>query len=240
MMQVRDYSHCYSDGIPKINISPLAPRWPFRLLIIGPSGSGKTNMMVDLLMNHIHYDSIWIFAKDLAEPLYMFLQQFFQMVMQDAREKIEAGVDPEEIVMVDAHFSDELSDLPDLDEIDKELQTLIIFDDFITERQQDSIKDLFIRGRKKNISSIYLTQSYFDVPKMIRLNSQYFALFNIGDKKELRSIADSHSSRVEFKDFMRVYRAAMSEPFSFLVIDKNAHHLPTHLRKGWDGLLVNI
>ena len=226
-MTVKNYTDCYKGGTVSINITELAPKWAFRLLIIGPSGSGKTNMLVDLLLNHIYYDNIYIYAKDLEEPLYLFLKEFFEKVKNIKGSELRA------------EFHDTL-ELPNIDTIDKKKQSLIIFDDFITEKDQSLIKDLFVRGRKKNISTIYLSQSYFDIPRIIRLNSQYFALFDISDKKELRSIADSHSTRVSFNEFQDLYREIMDEPFSFMVIDKVSPHLPLHLRKKWDGLLNKV
>jgi hypothetical protein len=72
-----------------------------------------------------------------------------------------------------AHFSSNKSDIVQVDNLDKEYQNLIIFDGFVTEKDEDLIIDLFIRGRKKNASVIYLTQSYFSTPKDIRLECSY-------------------------------------------------------------------
>ena len=81
------------------------------------------------------------------------------------------------------------------------------------------VTELFIRGRKLNISIIFITQSYFSVPKNIRLNSTYYFIMKILNKRELQQIAFNHSSEIDFKDFMNLYKKGTEKPYSFLVID---------------------
>ena len=79
------------------------------------------------------------------------------------------------------------------------------------------ITELFIRGRKINISIVFITQSYFKVPKDVRLNSTHFFIMKIPNKRELRQIALNHSSDIDFKDFTKIYKKCTKEPYSFLV-----------------------
>ena len=79
--------------------------------------------------------------------------------------------------------------------------------------------ELFIRGRKLNIPFVFITQSYFAVPKNIRLNSTHYFIMNIPNKRELPQIAFSHSSDIDFQDFMNLYKKCTAKPYSFLVID---------------------
>ena len=65
---------------------------------------------------------------------------------------------------------------------------------------------MFIRGRKLNIFIAFITQSYFKVPKDVRLNSTHFYIMKIPNKRELQQIALSHSSDIHFKDFMKIYK----------------------------------
>ena len=65
---------------------------------------------------------------------------------------------------------------------------------------------MFIRGRKLNISLVFITQSYFKVPKDVRLNSTHFFIMKIPNKKELQQIPLNHSSGIDFKDFIRIYK----------------------------------
>ena len=81
------------------------------------------------------------------------------------------------------------------------------------------VTELFIRGRKFNISIAFITQSYFKVPKDVSLNSMYFFIIKILNKRELHQIALNHSSDIEFKDFMKIYKKYTTEPYSFLVND---------------------
>ena len=73
-------------------------------------------------------------------------------------------------------------------------KVLIIFDDMINHVMSDKnaqqvLKDLFIRCRKLNISLCFLTQSYFSVPKVVRLNCTHYIIFKLYNKRELQKIA---------------------------------------------------
>ena len=101
---------------------------------------------------------------------------------------------------------------------------LIIFDDMIADimnniKFQAIIKELFIRCRKLNISLVFITQSYFSVPKDVRLNTTHYFIMKINNKRELQNIAINHSADIDYKDFMKIYRECTKEPFNFLTID---------------------
>lgn len=225
-MEVQDYNR-FIEADEKIDISELCCKWPFRLSVVGPSGSGKTNMVVDMILNHIYFDDIYIMAKDLEEPLYEFLVEKLRSI----NEMIKENTDLREKKV---NFSNQL-DL-DIDILDKEIQTLIIIDDFITTKGQRVAEELFIRGRKKNASVIYISQSYFQIPKMVRLNSSYFALFDVANKRQIRCIADTHSTRLEFSEFMSMYRNIHKEPYKFMLIDNVTKIPQLHIRCCWDGV----
>ena len=80
---------------------------------------------------------------------------------------------------------------------------------------QAIIKELFIRCRKLNISLVFITQSYFSVPKDVRLNSTHYLIMKINNKKELQNIAINHSADIDFKEFMKIYIECTKEPFLF-------------------------
>ena len=106
----------------------------------------------------------------------------------------------------------------------KKRKVLIVFDDLIADminnKKLDSIvTELFIRATKLNISIVFITQSYFKVPKDVRLNSTHFFIMKIPNKRELQQTALSHSSDIDFKDFMKIYKKYTKEPCSFLVND---------------------
>ena len=81
------------------------------------------------------------------------------------------------------------------------------------------VTELFIRGRTLNISIVFITQSYFKVPKDVRLNYTHFFIMKIPNKRELQQTALNHSSDIDFKDFMNIYKKCTKEPYSFLVND---------------------
>ena len=70
---------------------------------------------------------------------------------------------------------------------------------------QAIIKNLFIRCRKLNISLVFIAQSYFSVPKDVRLNSTHYLIMKINNRKELQNIAINHSTDIDYKDFLKIY-----------------------------------
>ena len=99
-----------------------------------------------------------------------------------------------------------------------------VFDDMISDMIKNKklnpvVAELFIRDKKFNISIFVITQSYFKVTKDVRLNSTHFFIMKILSKRELQQIALNHSSDIDFKDFMNIYKKYTKEPYSFLVND---------------------
>ena len=91
---------------------------------------------------------------------------------------------------------------------------------------------MFIRGRKLNISIVFITQSYFKVPKDVRLNSAPFFIMKIPNKRELQKIALNHSSDISSKDFIKIHKKCTAEPYYFLVNDATlASDNPLRFRK---------
>ena len=93
---------------------------------------------------------------------------------------------------------------------DKKRKLLIVFDDMIADMINNKklnpvVTELFLRRRKLNICIVLITQSYFKVPKDVRLKSTHFFIMKIPNKRELQQIATNHSSDIDFKYFMRIY-----------------------------------
>ena len=87
---------------------------------------------------------------------------------------------------------------------------MIVFDDMIADimgnkRVQAIIKELFIRCRKFNIWLAFITQSYFSVPKDVRLNSTHYLIMKINNKRELQNIAINHSADIDYGDFIKTF-----------------------------------
>ena len=97
---------------------------------------------------------------------------------------------------------------------------LIAFDDMIADimtnkKFQAIIKELFIRCRKLNISLVFITQSYFSVPKDVRLNSTHYLIMKINNKRELQNIAINHSADIDYKHFVKTYKECTKKRYSF-------------------------
>ena len=93
----------------------------------------------------------------------------------------------------------------------KREKELIVFDDMIShvmsdKKAQQVLKELLIRCRKLNISLWFLTQSYFSVPKDVRLSCTLYIIFKLNNKRELQNIAINHSADIDYKDFVNIYR----------------------------------
>ena len=169
---------------------PYIPDHPYRILITGGSGSGKTNALLNLIKEEDNYgliDIIYLYAKDLNEPKYEFLDQKCQ----------NAGTkhlnNPNAFIECSNTMDDVYENINDYNP-NKKRKTLIAFDDMIADimtykRFQATIKELFIRCRKINISLVFVTQSYFSVPKDVRLNSTHHLIMKINPRKELQNIA---------------------------------------------------
>ena len=94
------------------------------------------------------------------------------------------------------------------------------------------ITELFSRGRKLDISLAFISQSYFKVPKDVRLNTSHFFIARIPNKREVQQIAINHSSDISTKDFNNIFTECTSEPYSILVIDTMlASNNPLRFRK---------
>ena len=119
----------------------------------------------------------------------------------------------------------------------KERKILIVFDDLIAgminnKKLNSVVTDLFIRGRKSNISLVFITQSYFKVLKNVRLNSTHFFIMKIPNKNELQQIVLDHLLDINSKDLIKIYKQCTAEPNYFLVSNvKFPSDNPLRIRK---------
>ena len=99
-------------------------------------------------------------------------------------------------------------------------KVLIAFDNMIADMISNKkrnwvVTELFIRGRRLNISLICITQSYFKTPKDIRLHSTYHFMMKIQNKRELQQTAIYYSSNIDFKDYIKICKHCTAERYSF-------------------------
>ncbi len=214
-----------------INKNPLVPQWPFRLLISAPSGTGKTNILMNLIMSYLHWDKIYIVSKMIkTEDKYIELTDWIKVIENNIH--LEMNMNDMKI----GHFYDKFEDLDDVDDFDEKFQNLVVVDDMITTKNQTKITEMAIRGRKKNISFIYLTQSFFDVPKLLRKNITDYIFLNVGSKRELQEIAKTVAYRISYDEFIKLYNECVQEPYGFVYISSRDKELCKWIRCGFDGL----
>ena len=177
---------------------------PFRMLIIGGSGAGKTQTFMNILHNFGNtFQNIYIITKNKDEPIYNYLMD-------------KTGKDGLEVL-------EGLKSAPDLDNLDKEEQSLIVMDDLVLERNQHQLEQYFIRARKLNCSLIYISQSYYAVPKMIRQNLTYLVIKRLNTLSDLFRIMREYSLGVDKTQLKKIYEASTSNnKQDFLLVDLDA------------------
>ena len=175
------------------------------------------NALLNLKNNQQDIDKIYLYAKDPYEDKYQYLINKRERVginyLNDSKAFIEYSNDMHDVYKNIDNYNP-----------DKENKILTVFDDMIADminnkKLNSVVTELFIRGRKLNISLIFITQSYFKVPKDVRNNSTHFFIMKIPNKRELMQIAINHSSDINTKDFIEISRKCTNKPYSFLVID---------------------
>ena len=160
---------------------PYIPDQPYKISIIGGSGSGKTNALLNLINNHADIDKIYLYAKDPYEAKYQYL------INKRETTSLKHFNDPKA-------FIEYLNDMQDVYKsfeeysLGKKRKVLIVFDDVIAdmisnEKLKPVVTELFIRDIKLNISIVFITQSYFKVPIEVTLNTTYFFIMKIPNKR---------------------------------------------------------
>ena len=147
---------------------------PYRILIIGGSGSGKTNALLNLINNQPDIDKIYLYAKDPYDAKKKKKNQY----LINKREKV--GLDYFNNLKAFMDYSNDMQDVYKyIEEYNpgKKRKVLVVFDDMIADIISNKLNpittELFIRRKKSNISIVFITQSYFKVPKDVRLNSTH-------------------------------------------------------------------
>lgn len=196
---------------PNFNIHNL--KLPFRMCIVAPSGSGKTNFLVNLLsmfsVGKGTFASINIITKNADEPLYKWIKGKSDQIV------IKEG----------------LTNTPPLDKFDKELNHLVVWDDLVLSKDLSMVENYYIRARKLNVSVIFISQSYFKIPKIIRNNCSYMVLLKLSGNREVNMILSEFGLGVSKEELIELYEYATREKFSPLLIDLEADKF-NRFRKG--------
>lgn len=174
---------------------------PFRMCVVAPSGSGKTNFVVNLIalfsQGKGSFADITIITRNKDEPLYKYLElRSEQIIIKEGMEHI-----------------------PQLDKMSKEDNHLVIFDDLVLAKDQSRIENYYIRARKLNCSVIYLSQSYYRIPKIIRNNCNYLVILKMSGQREVNMILSEFGLGVTKEQLIAIYSYATKEKFQPLVVD---------------------
>ena len=155
-----------------------------------------------LLKPLIYYDKVYLYAKNIDQDKYQLLANELNKVAKKNK------------FSVDKIYEYSNDEIKDVDELENKLQKVVIFDDYICDKNQDQIIKYFIQGRHKNCSVIYLSQSYYKTDKNIRLNCDHFILYEMSSVREEGMISKETGVPIE------KYKKATKNQYHFLYIDK--------------------
>ena len=162
------------------------------------------NSSLNLINEQDDIDKIYLYAKDFSEPRH----EFFIKEREDA--DTNHLNDSNVIIECLNTMGDVFENIDDYNQ-SRKIKKLIVFNEMIADimtnkKFQAIIKILFIRCRKLNISLVFIPQSYFSVPKDVRLNSTHYLIMKISNKRELQNIVINHPADIDYKDFVKIYR----------------------------------
>jgi len=172
---------------------------PFRAIICTASGGGKTNLLMNILYEFNNTFHKIIVITKAEEPLY-----------DKLKEKLKDEVD--------IHYDGKTLDATSLPKLEKNENGLIVYDDMVLS-QDKSIGEMFIRARKLGYSSIFISQSYFQISKLIRQNCNYIWLGRGILDRDLKMIISEYSINIDKDRLIHIYHHITSKKMYFMLID---------------------
>ena len=180
----------------------------FRLGIVGGSGSGKTN----LLMNILNWTGLFDVQCMWKHVVY---------VCPTRQPLVLAAVDaqPKRIFVCES-----LDDLPEVDKFEAEGPNLVIFDDLMSENKSNQLKieRWFLKSRIKDCSCVYIAQSYFDIPKVVRRQFTHLILKRINSLRNIDNILREHNDSSDPLFIRKCYKKCMEKKTGFFFINLEA------------------
>lgn len=211
------------------NYSKVKIELPFRMAICGASGSRKTQLAINLVRIIGAWNRIYLFAKDLKEPLYRYMIDWF--------EKLQKKLKLKEPIL---YYSNDVGELPSPDALDRTMSNLVIVDDMICEGANalKNVSEYFVRGRKQNCSVMFITQSYYHMPKLLRSNCDLIALMRVNTGRDLGRITSEYSLGVDKAQLAELYRycANSGDRNAFFLIDVANPDMNLRFRCGFKGI----
>ena len=181
---------------------------PMRGILLGASASGKSNLLLNLISQISAFNKIYLFVADPTEPLYKFLIESLQQVEKRTKEQI-------------IFYSNDMNDIPPYEEFRLEDNTLCVFDDIINSKSTElqRVANLFTMGRKRNVSCLFLSQSYFKIPQIIRQNTDYIFILRVNTVRDLHRILGEYQLNATRDEIAQMYKISTKKRGDFLLID---------------------
>lgn len=173
---------------------------PSRIAVIAPSGSGKTNWIINFLYR---MPDTWAHVY----VVHQIEESFYDMLREKLNDQIT--------------FFKGLKEVPQPKDLLKTNdQVLFIWDDVITEKNQKVIEDYYVYGRKcgGGITSVYLSQSYFKIPKTVRLQLSYVIILKLSSDRDLKLLLTDYSLGATKEQILEMYNISTKEKFNFMKI----------------------
>ena len=187
---------------------------PFRMLICTASGGGKSNFTLNLLYEMSDtFHKIIVVTKS-PEPLYDLLQDRLNKNGNNS---------------VEVYYNENEVNIPDFERMPDGENGLIIFDDMVLS-PNFKIGESFVRGRKLGYSSIFISQSFFGTPKIIRQNVNYVVLGKGINKRDLRLILSEYSIGLSIDELEKLYFALTKKHMHFMMIDLLKHNIRSNIK----------
>ncbi len=206
MSLINFYEHFKQPKVHNPNYKQHKIELPFRALVACASGGGKSNLLCNLLYEMSNtFHRIYIITKA-SEPLYDFVCT--------------------KLKNCSIHYADQ--PWPDLPKMDKGENGLIVYDDMVLTKD-NRIGEMFIRGRKLGYSSIYITQSFYGTPKMIRQNVSYIWLGHGLAQRDLRMILKEFAMGIDRSELERLYSELTRVKMSFMMIDTLGRNIRSNI-----------
>jgi hypothetical protein len=196
-----------------------------RAIVQGKSGSGKTNIAVNMIPLVGVWDKVIILAKELNQKLYNKTIEYVKKVEIAQKRRILLAID-------------DIADLPPLDSFSPDENSLIIVDDFVADdpKSLEPLESVWMRGRNRGISAIFISQSYFDTPKMIRKNSDYVFMKTVGPK-DMKRIATEYAMGATAAEISAKYhKIDTADITKFFLIDRNTQDPRYQFRDGFEPM----
>jgi len=200
---------------------------PFRGMVVGASGSGKTQTAMNIVLGMNAFTHLYLYVKDPEESIYKYLIDTFTKVGSKLKKNCIT-------------FSNSLADCPSIEEFDANETNLVIFDDMMLENKKDLKKaeEIYVRGRRQNVSALWITQSYYETPKIIRQNVNYVWVIKIQSVADLNRMCREYQLDKTPQQLLALYQVTRSTKNSFLLIDLQTNDESLKYRNGWEPLIA--